>query len=98
MMWKISASSVPWLEPAVCAQASLASVRLFEGNGVSLRVRVKINDLPTAAAAVIFARSALHDLSRHSLWAALKPSMEGDRKPRLVLAGLNFLYKCLHTY
>lgn len=67
MMWKISACSVPWLKPAVCAQASLASVRLFEGNGVSLRVRFKINYLPTAAALVIFARSALHDLPRQSM-------------------------------
>lgn len=60
--------SVFWLEPVVHAQAFLTSVRLFEANGVSVRVRLKINDLPTiGAVAVILAGSALHDLSRLSI-------------------------------
>lgn len=79
MTWKISVCFVFWLEPVLCAQASLASVSLFEGNGVSVRFRLKINYLPTTVAVeVIFARGARHDLSRQSLWTALKPSVEGN--------------------
>lgn len=73
------ACSVFWLEPVIHTQASLASVRVSEGNGVSVKVRLKINDLPTTAAvAVISARSALHGLYRQRLWTALKPSVESN--------------------